>query len=95
MQCVAEVTENHLRLLASQGIFEENEARCFRNTPTSNFLRTGVPGSVRSLFIFWGSDFYFPCFGQIMHSMNTISLIPSPCASTPVGSILSGVEVEG
>ncbi len=60
-----------LRLLASQGIFEENDARCFRNTPTSTLLRTGVPGSVRSLFIFWGSDFYFPCFGQIMHSMQT------------------------
>jgi methyltransferase family protein len=33
-----------LRLLASQGIFEENDARCFRNTQISSFLRTGVPG---------------------------------------------------
>jgi O-methyltransferase domain/Dimerisation domain len=60
-----------LRLLASQGIFEENDARGFRNTRTSSLLRTGVPGSVRSLFIFWGSDFYYPCFGQIMHSIQT------------------------
>jgi hypothetical protein len=60
-----------LRLLASQGIFEENNARSFRNTDISNFLRTGVPGSMRSLFIYWGSDFTYPCFGQIMHSMET------------------------
>ena len=45
-----------LCLLASQGIFEEDDARCFRNNQVSGFLRTGVPGSVRSLFIFWGSD---------------------------------------
>jgi hypothetical protein len=60
-----------LRLLASQGIFEENSTRCFRNNEVSNFLRTGVPGSLRSLFIFWGSDFYYPSFGQIMHSIQT------------------------
>ena len=60
-----------LRLLASQGIFEENDARCFRNNQVSNFLRTGVPGSVRSLFIFWGSDFHYPSFGHIMHSIKT------------------------
>lgn len=60
-----------LRLLASQGIFEENNARGFRNNEVSNFLRTGVPGSVRSLFIFWGSDFHYPSFGKIMHSIKT------------------------
>src|SRR5260370_16905672 len=60
-----------LRLLASQGIFEENNARSFRNTEISNFLRTGVPGSMRSLFIYWGSDFAYPPFGQIMHSIET------------------------
>ena len=60
-----------LRLLASQGVFEEDDARRFRNNQTSGFLRSGVPGSVRSLFIFWGSDFYYPSFGQIMHSIQT------------------------
>ena len=60
-----------LRLLASQGIFEESDGRCFRNNEVSGFLRTGVPGSVRSLFIFWGSDFHYPSFGQIMHSVKT------------------------
>jgi hypothetical protein len=60
-----------LRLLASQGIFEENNTRCFRNNEVSNFLRTGVPNSVRSLFLFWGSDFHYPSFGKIMHSIKT------------------------
>jgi hypothetical protein len=60
-----------LRLLASQGVFEEDDARCFRNNEVSGFLRTGVPGSVRALFLFWGSDFHYPSFGQIMHSVHT------------------------
>jgi O-methyltransferase domain len=60
-----------LRLLASQGIFEESKTRTFRNNQVSNFLRTGVPGSVRSLFIFWGSTFHYPSFGHILHSVQT------------------------
>ena len=60
-----------LRLLASQGIFEENETRSFRNNQVSNFLRTGVPGSLRPLFLYWGSDFYYPCFGEVLHCIET------------------------
>lgn len=60
-----------LRLLASQGVFEENEARCFKNNSVSNYLRTDVPGSVRPLLLFWGSDFHYPCFGKILHSIET------------------------
>ena len=60
-----------LRLLASQGIFEETASRTFRNTDLSRFLRTGVPGSLRPLFIFWGSEFYYPCFGEILYSIQT------------------------
>jgi hypothetical protein len=72
-----------LRLLASQGIFEENNARSFRNTQISSFLRTGVPGSVRSLFIYWGSDFYYPCLGEILHSIRT---------GEPSRTMLSGTD---
>jgi hypothetical protein len=60
-----------LRLLASQGIFEENNTRSFKNNTVSNFLRTGVPGSLRSLFLFWGSEFHYSSYGKIMHSINT------------------------
>ena len=60
-----------LRLLASQGIFEETCARTFRNTATSSLLRTGVPGSVRALFVFWGGEFCYPCFGDLLYSVQT------------------------
>jgi len=60
-----------LRLLASQGIFEETAPHTFRNTELSCFLRTGVPGSLRASFIFFGSEFYYPCFGEILYSIQT------------------------
>ncbi len=60
-----------LRLLASRGIFEETASRTFRNTELSSSLRTGVPGSVRPLFLFFGSEFYYPCFGEILYSIET------------------------
>jgi hypothetical protein len=60
-----------LRLLTGQGIFEETAPRAFSNTELSSFLRTGVPGSLRPLFIFWGSEFYYPCFGEILYSIQT------------------------
>jgi len=60
-----------LRLLAGQGIFEETAPRTFKNTELSHFLRTDVPGSLRPLFIFWGSEFYYPCFGEILYSLQT------------------------
>lgn len=60
-----------LRLLASQGIFEENGARCFKNNQVSKFLRRDTPGSVRPLLLFWGSDFHYACFGKILHSIET------------------------
>jgi SAM-dependent methyltransferase len=60
-----------LRALASQEIFEETSPRTFANTTQSSFLRTGVPGSVRSLVMFWGTEYYYGSFGQILHSVHT------------------------
>jgi len=60
-----------LRFLASQAIFEETAPRTFSNTELSYFLCTGVPGSLRPLFIFWGSEFYYPCFAEILYSIET------------------------
>lgn len=60
-----------LRLLASQGVFEETSAGNFRNTDLSYFLRTGVPGSIRALMIFRGSEFFFAPFGEILYSIRT------------------------
>jgi SAM-dependent methyltransferase len=60
-----------LRALASQGIFEESSPRTFANNPLSSYLRTGVPGSVRSVVIFWGTENYYRPFGEILYSIRT------------------------
>jgi hypothetical protein len=60
-----------LRLLASQNVFEETSPRTFDNTELSYFLRTGVPGSVRSIVIFRGSEFFFAPFAEILYSIET------------------------
>lgn len=60
-----------LRLLASQTVFEETSPRTFANTALSHFLCTGVPGSVRSILIFRGSEFFFSPFAEILYSVRT------------------------
>lgn len=60
-----------LRMLSSKGIFEETAPRVFQNTESSNFLRADVPGSLRPAFIFRGSQFIYPSFGEILHSIKT------------------------
>jgi len=60
-----------LRALASQGIFEESSPLTFANNSASSYLRTGVPGSVRSMVIFWGTENYYRPFGEILHSVRT------------------------
>jgi hypothetical protein len=60
-----------LRALASQGIFEEISPHTFANNELSGHLRTGVPGSVRSMVIFWGSEVYYRTFGEILYSIQT------------------------
>lgn len=60
-----------LRTLAGQGIFEETSPRSFRNTALSNPLRSDVPGSVRSLFVFSGSEFVARPFQEIAYSIRT------------------------
>jgi hypothetical protein len=57
-----------LRLLASQGVFEETAPGTFSHTDLSHFLRTGVPGSVRALLVFRGSEFCFAPFGEILYT---------------------------
>jgi len=60
-----------LRALASQGVFEETSSRTFRNSGLSCSLRTDEPGSIRPAFLFWGTDFYYRSFGEILHSVQT------------------------
>lgn len=60
-----------LRLLASEGIFAEKAGGVFANTELSQFLRSGVRGSVRSIVIFRGSEYAFAPFGEILYSVET------------------------
>ena len=60
-----------LRALAAQGIFEETSPRSFCNTPLSDPLRSDVPQSVRSLFIFSGSEFCARPFQEFAYSLQT------------------------
>jgi hypothetical protein len=60
-----------LRALASQGVFEETTWRRFKNSQLSHFLRSDVPGSLRPLIIFWGTDFYYRALGEILYSVET------------------------
>jgi hypothetical protein len=59
-----------LRLLASQGSSKRtmHAASGTRRSPTSCARTCPAPFA---LFIYWGSDFTYPCFGQTMHSMET------------------------
>jgi O-methyltransferase/methyltransferase family protein len=60
-----------LRALASQGVFEETGARTFTNSALSRYLRSDEPGSVRPLFLFWGTAFYYGSFGEILYTIET------------------------
>ena len=60
-----------LRALASQSVFEEMDPRTFKNSALSRFLRSDEPGSMRPLLLFWGNEFYYRAFGEILYSLET------------------------
>lgn len=60
-----------LRFLSGQGVFRETAPRRFTNSALSEWLRTDVPGSVRSILIFRGSPGYFSHFGDLLCSIET------------------------
>lgn len=71
-----------LRLVASQGVFEEAAHRSFRNNATSNYLRSDFPNSVRALLIFWGSSYSYTNLGQIMRILETGKCAPELLSDT-------------
>jgi len=60
-----------MRFLAGQGVFHETAPRTFLNSALSEWLRTDVPGSVRSILIYRGSPFYFAPFGDLLYTIET------------------------
>jgi hypothetical protein len=71
MQVNEDALYRTLRFLAGQGVFREIRPQIFVNTPLSEFMRTGVPGSVRSVLIFRGSHYYFSPFSEFLYSVET------------------------
>src|SRR5436190_22370827 len=59
-----------LRALASVGIFAETDPRTFAQTPLSEALRSGTPGSMRGLAVMTGL-LHMRAWPEILHSVTT------------------------
>jgi len=75
---IARATSSHpgsvyrlLRLLSTFGIFSEVEHGRFAQTPLSELLRTGTPGSLRSWVRMIGLPVWWPLWAEAMHSVKT------------------------
>ena len=60
-----------LRALASVGVFAEDADGRFRLTPMAEYLRTGVPGSMRGVADYFGSDWSWRPWGHLLDSVRT------------------------
>jgi hypothetical protein len=60
-----------LRALAGLGVFKEQEGMRFAQTPTSNLLRSDVPGSLRVSAQVAGETWMWGSWGALMHSIKT------------------------
>jgi hypothetical protein len=60
-----------LRTLAAVGVFDEQVDGRFALTPVSQYLRTGVKGSLRGMADFFGSDWSWRAWGQHLETVQT------------------------
>jgi hypothetical protein len=60
-----------LRGLASVGVFTEVAPRTFANTPASDLLREGVPGSVRDIALWLANPLHMRVFAETLYSIET------------------------
>ncbi len=60
-----------LRTLASEGVFAELDGNRFELTPMAEFLRSGIPGSLRGWAIMRGEPSLWRSWGEILHSVET------------------------
>jgi len=75
---IAQATSTHpgslyrlLRLLSVVGVFSEAEPHRFEQTPLSELLRSGTPGSMRAWMKMVGLPAWGPMFAEAMHSVKT------------------------
>ncbi len=60
-----------LRFLSGQGVFHETAPRQFTNSPLSEWLRTDVPESIRSILFYRNSAFFLTPFSDLLYSIET------------------------
>lgn len=60
-----------MRALAGSGIFSEVSDRRFALTPTANYLRSDMPGSLRSLALTISDEWQWNCFGDLLETVKT------------------------
>lgn len=60
-----------LRLLCAAGILSEAETHHFALTPLGTSLRTGVPGSLRNMVLFYGEKANWHVWQALLHSVET------------------------
>ncbi len=60
-----------LRMLATVGVFSEEEGRRFSNTPLSETLRSDIPGSLRPGAIAEMGEVHYEAWGNVLHSVKT------------------------
>jgi hypothetical protein len=60
-----------LRALASVGVFAEEADGRFGQTPLSEVLRTGVPGSMRAVADYCGADWSWRPWGRLLDTVRT------------------------
>jgi predicted O-methyltransferase YrrM len=60
-----------LRLLASVGVFAEDDQQRFALTPTATFLRSDVDGTLRHMAMFMGEESHWRSWGDLLHSVRT------------------------
>jgi hypothetical protein len=79
---LAQATSTHprslyrlLRLLCSLGVFTEIQPDSFAQTPLSECLRTGVPGSLRSWLRMIGHKVRYHTHAEALHSIKTGELV--------------------
>ena len=60
-----------LRALAAHGIFHEDDAGCFSNTPMSELLRQDVAGSLRDLALLFGHETSWRSWEAIVHTLKS------------------------
>lgn len=71
VQCSADYLYRVMRALAGNGIFTEVSPRCFALTPTAHYLRSDVPGSLRSLALTISDEWQWNCFGDLLETVKT------------------------